>query len=153
MFIQFLNFIYEMFFSYIFLSLNSFCSFFISSSQNISLVFNSILINDTLINILICFLTFSFTFYLSLVLLTKKTELLGKAIAYGAGLGTIGMAGGWLPPNKDDEDKKAEEEARRKEEEAKRAAHDEEVKEELLKIKQTISKVAADIEAIADSKK
>jgi hypothetical protein len=116
MLIQILNLIVEIFYTYFSFILNSICSFYFYSSQNISLVLNSILINDILINVLICFLALFFL----IVSLTRIPEVIGRAIMYGAGVATIAMASGVLPPNKDDDDedkKKAEEEAKRREEE------------------------------------
>jgi hypothetical protein len=150
MLIQICNFFSEIFFSYVYLFLSSSCSFFISTSQSIGLILNPTLINYALSNVLICFLSLILVW----VFLGRIANIIKDAIFIGAGIGSIGVASGVLPPGKgdDDEDKqRREEEAKEREEEAKRAegarraAWEAKVQSEVEDVHNAVNKLASDI--------
>jgi hypothetical protein len=103
----------------IFFFLNGFCSAVVSFPYYISLVFNAISINETFINVLICFIFLSCIF----VFLTGRG--IGK-IVKEASLVVGGLATGYIAFNSgsnsgDDDRKRAEDEARKAEAEARKA--------------------------------
>ena len=110
-----LNFFSESFFFF----LNGFCSAVVFFSYFISLVFNTISINETLINVLICFILLSWIF----VFLSGRgiIKVVREASLIVGGLGTGYMAYASSSNSGDDDRKKAEAEARKAEAEARKA--------------------------------